>query len=244
MKKLLICIDDTDNIDSIGTGELLQDLCALLEEKGLGKGGFVTRHQLYICDEIAYTSHNSSMCCDFECSDLPELLEISKEYIEKNSAEGSDPGLCVYISGTDIPGVTEFGKRAQREVLTKEEAYRAAALYPGSVFLSEHGGTGDGIIGALSGVGLRLTGNDGRIKGKIYPRAEGEVLSVSEACGIYGLGQICDAQSGRKLGDSETLRFEGPSKAVLKDGMVTLPAEFKNGAWVPVPKKGKGDRKR
>ena len=26
--KLLICIDDTDNLDSIGTGQLLENLCA------------------------------------------------------------------------------------------------------------------------------------------------------------------------------------------------------------------------
>ena len=68
MRKILICIDDTDDLESIGTGELLENMCRELEREGFGTGGFVTRHQLYICDEIAYTSHNSSMCCEFECS--------------------------------------------------------------------------------------------------------------------------------------------------------------------------------
>ena len=242
--KILICIDDTDNIDSIGTGELLENMCRELEKEGLGTGSFVTRHQLYICDEIAYTSHNSSMCCGFECEDLSSVLGSARRFLEENSAEGSDPGLCVLVCGTDVPELTGFGKRAQREVLSKKEAYDTAALYPGKVFLSEHGGTGDGIIGALAGVGLRLTGNDGRVKGKIYPRAEGETVTVSEACSIYALGQVCDAESGRRLGDGELLRFDGPSKAVLRDGLVTLPAELKDGIWVPVPKKGKGDRKK
>ena len=57
--KLLICIDDTDNLDSIGTGQLLENLCADLAARGLGRGGFVTRHQLLIHEEIEYTSGRS-----------------------------------------------------------------------------------------------------------------------------------------------------------------------------------------
>ena len=46
------------------------------------------------------------------------------------------------------------------------DAYLLAEQFP-ELSLSEHGGTGDGVIGALAGVGLRLSGSDGRIKGKI-----------------------------------------------------------------------------
>ena len=36
-----------------------------------------------------------------------------------------------------------------------------------NIHLSEHGGKGIGVIGALAGVGLRMSGNDGRFRGKI-----------------------------------------------------------------------------
>ena len=245
MKKILISIDDTDDLESIGTGELLENMCRELEREGFGTGGFVTRHQLYICDEIAYTSHNSSMCCEFECSkNLDDLLVYAKRFLEENSAEGSDPGLCVILCGIEMPDVTEFGKMAQQRVLTKKEAYDTASKYPGAVFLSEHGGTGDGIIGALAGAGLRLTGNDGRVKGKIYPKEGGEIISVSDACSMYGLGQVCDEMSGERLKECEMIRFEGPTKAIFKDGLVTLPVNKVQDVWVPKPKSGKGRQKK
>ncbi len=59
---LLICIDDTDDIDSRGTGEIAELLAQGLTEGGLARCGRVTRHQLLIHPDIAYTSHNSSMC--------------------------------------------------------------------------------------------------------------------------------------------------------------------------------------
>ena len=54
--------------------------------------------------------------------------------------------------------------RAKSTVLNKEDAYSLAENL--GIHLSEHGGTGEGIIGALAGIGLRLSGNDGRFKGK------------------------------------------------------------------------------
>ncbi len=48
-------------------------------------------------------------------------------------------------------------------LLTKQEAYMLANTT--GVHLSENGGTGDGIVGALAGTGLRLDGNDGRFRG-------------------------------------------------------------------------------
>ena len=129
--KLLICIDDTDNLDSIGTGQLLENLCAELEARGLAKGGFVTRHQLLIHEDIDYTSHNSSMCCALETEDAAAVTEAAKAYLEANAAPGSDPGLCILQlrSGEHYDRLTEFGRRAQTEVLQKADAYAAAAHF-------------------------------------------------------------------------------------------------------------------
>lgn len=58
MTKYLISFDDTDMIGSIGTGHVLQ---GFLDEMKLDYD-FISRHQLYVHEEIPYTSHNSSMC--------------------------------------------------------------------------------------------------------------------------------------------------------------------------------------
>ena len=238
--KLLICIDDTDNLDSIGTGQLLENLCAALQARGLGRGGFVTRHQLLLDEASEYTSHNSSMCCAAETDDAAAFTEASKAYLEANAAPGSDPGLCILQlrPGADYARLTEFGRRAQTEVLKKADAYAAAAPYGSALSLTEHGGTGDGVIGALAGVGLRLTGSDGRVKGKLRPRAEGETLTAEQFCAEYGVDQIV-TDSGEALPADAQVCFREPTKAVLLDHKVTLTALRDGEFWIPKPHRGR-----
>ena len=238
--KVLLCIDDTDNIDSIGTGELLENMCGELERRGLGRGGFVTRHQLFISDKIAYTSHNSSMCCQVETEDFDALAAFAGEYLDRGCAEGSDPGLCVFKCDEegDVESLLDFGRRAKEEVLSKKEAYDLAKSYSGRLHLSQHGGTGDGVIGALAGVGLRLTGNDGKVKGKIKPDAPGEILTVARMLEKFGLGQI-KSEDGSVAGAEELVRFDAVTKAVFLDNMVTVLAEKRDGYWIPKPKANK-----
>lgn len=60
--KFYLCIDDTDNLNSIGTGTIAEQILKKIIEKGFGPCSLVTRHQLFIHPDIPYTSHNSSMC--------------------------------------------------------------------------------------------------------------------------------------------------------------------------------------
>ena len=237
--KILICIDDTDNLESIGTGQLLEDMCAELERLGLAHGGFVTRHQLLIHEDIEYTSHNSSMCCEAETEDLAKTSEFAKGYLAAHAAEGSDPGICIFRLGTgaDCGALTAFGRRAQTEVLKKVDAYAVAAAYPGVLSLTEHGGTGDGVIGALAGVGLRLTGDDGRVKGKLRPDGAEEILTAAQFREKYAVEQVV-TEDGEILPDDTELYFTEPTKAVLSDGRVTLVAVQRDGRWTPRPHRG------
>jgi hypothetical protein len=73
-------------------------------------------------------------------------------------AEGSDPGVCV---GRDIPqAVSDYGRRVQRELVTQVGARELAEKH--GLYLHGVDGTQDGVIGALSAVGLAATGHDGR----------------------------------------------------------------------------------
>ena len=64
----------------------------------------------------------------------------------------------------------DFGYRAKQVVLTKSNAYKLAKKL--DIHLSEHGGSGQGVIGALAGVALRLTANDGRFWRKIKSKTQ------------------------------------------------------------------------
>jgi hypothetical protein len=58
----LIGIDDTDNLESRGTGHHARRLGAFLQTEAMAGLLDVTRHQLFVDPRIPYTSHNSSLC--------------------------------------------------------------------------------------------------------------------------------------------------------------------------------------
>lgn len=166
----ILSIDDTDNLTSPGTGEHLEEIIKLIEQKGLGKCSRVTRHQLFFSPLVKYTSHNSSMSIIIHTEFDPiSIFEIACVYLEQNAAEGSDPGVCLLaidiLTVEQLKELKEYAQKAKKEYIEKDEACLLAAKT--GIMLKELGGEGIGIIGALAGAVLRLSGNDGRYKGKI-----------------------------------------------------------------------------
>ncbi len=230
--KILVCIDDTDNMESPGTGHLASSLAEAVERFGWGQSLPVTRHQLFVHPDIPYTSHNSAMCFGAEIDEkrLDSLIAHASDYLTLESAPGSDPGLCVacFDRITEPEKLIRFGQRAKSEILAKEEAYELAHFQ--GIHLSEHGGTGQGVIGALAGAGLRLSGNDGRLKGKLKIRCEnntatvGEILAQTVVDTVMSLG-------GAVLREDEPIYVADWVKAVLKDGKYILPVYFSDGKY-------------
>ena len=50
--KILVCIDDTDNLESRGTGQLSQLFAEAIEKKGWGACTSISRHQLFVHEDI------------------------------------------------------------------------------------------------------------------------------------------------------------------------------------------------
>jgi len=221
--RILVSIDDTDNIDSRGTGELAAMIAGELERNGWGSSSYVTRHQLLVHPDIPYTSHNSAMCfaAEIDESDLPRIIDHASAFLARESAIGSDPGLCVAAVDrlTDPKGLQQFGIKAKQQVLTKDEAYQVAGQ--GGIHLSEHGGTGQGVIGALAGAGLRLSGNDGRMRGQLRIDAPGAIISVAELCRLKEIDQV-QTLDGRKLSGHELVCLGEKVKTVLLYGQSVL----------------------
>lgn len=234
---LFVCIDDTDNLDSIGTGELLENMMREAAVRGLGKSGFIVRYQFLIDDAIPYTSHNSAMCCTAQTDDRAAFTAFCEDFLRRTAAEGSDPGLCILTDDPekDYEPLVAFGRRAQTEVLTKADALAAAKAFGADVHLSEHGGTGDGVIGALAGAGLRAGKEEGRIKGKLHPPLNKPDWSMAEFAAAYGAERFAD-EDGNEITRDLPLRFEWPTKLVFQHGKVTAVLVQQNGQWMPKPK--------
>ena len=157
--KIFIGMDDTDNHESRGTGRLSRAVADELASEFEILG--VVRHQLLVDPRIPYTSHNSCAVIEMEGpinTDLAAVFERVKTLMLADFIPGSDPGLCVTAN---IPKeVIDFGHKAQGEFITQPEARDLAAAH--GILLDGLGGTQDGVIGSLAGVGLSAEGNDGR----------------------------------------------------------------------------------
>lgn len=229
--KILLCIDDTDNIDSKGTGSIASEIAELIETSGWGECQSITRHQLLVHPDVPYTSHNSSMCftADLNSGCLDAVIEGASHLLERESAEGSDPGLCVFvperITQLQHQEIIDFGLKAKREVLTIEDAYLLAERL--SIHLSEHGGTGQGVIGALAGVGLKLTGNDGRFKGHHKLKTSKKTVTVKEILDETSI-DLVRTQSGLILNDEEQIMLGDKLKSVFLNHMSVLLVEAVN----------------
>jgi len=182
--RYLIGIDDTDNQFTRGTGFRTRDLTKLLHQHKLGNVYAISRHQLYVHPEIPYTSHNSSACLDIKTDNIEQLKAFSTDYLKRESAEGSDVGLCIAPYQAVTERIVNWGHRAKKEILYQEEAYSIAKEE--NIYLEGFLGTKGGIIGALAGVGLRKYGNDGRffwLSGK----------ELREFNGIYKCSELLEA---------------------------------------------------
>lgn len=245
MKNWLICIDDTDDIGTKGTGEIAEEIASLLQQEPLKmaehKGHcMVTRHQLYVHPDIPYTSHNSAMCFQLESHlDFADIKQICVAHLMQESAAASDPGLAILdmSSSYDINALIAFGQSTKETVKTKPQAYELATEL--GIDLTEHGGTGQGVIGALAGLGLRLSGQDGRVKGQFclgdYNKDADIEFTVADILANTPLQAVL-SDSGEILADDERILLTGKVKAVYRQHMFALLVSRHGSAWVNASK--------
>lgn len=231
--KVFVSIDDTDNLESIGTGHLAARIAADLEQNRWGRSSFITRHQLFVHPDVSYTSHNSAMCFEADLQDgcLDRLIDHAADFLRRQSAPGSDPGLCVAVAHNlpDPRQIIDFGRKAKKKLLAKKEAFTLAERH--GIHLSEHGGTGVGVIGALAGVGLRLSGNDGRIRGKLQVPNVDSTAEVGDICCQVQVDSV-ETLGGEILSDERRIRLGEKIKAVFisnKPVLLVAPLEAPSG---------------
>ena len=226
-----LSIDDTDNLESPGSGQLADTLAGNLSDSGLaGNCSGISRHQLYVHDDVPYTSHNSSMCFMAEALEsIDDIIAFSQQFLKDHSAPGSDPGLCIAVQddALDRSALISFGLRAKTALMDKDEAMKTARH--AGVHLSEHGGTGDGIIGALAGTGLRMMGNDGRLRGWLDLGKNSEIITVRQLLEISSIDRVNSPDGHPLPGNTEIMIAEPKIKTVLNNYLRVIPTMHTDG---------------
>ncbi len=219
--RYLIGIDDTDNLESRGTGFRARCLGQELADAGFGELTGISRHQLYVHPDIRYTSHNSSLCLGLDSTgaDTGALVAHCREFLRRESADGSDAAFCIADAATVAEPVHAYGRRAKSEVLTQTVARELAAA---EGFHLE-GVTGDegGVIGALAAVGLRHAGNDGRFVWVRRVRDLSGALSTAELLQTTGI-DVIRTLAGEVPPDDALISIEPWPRPVLLDGRAVL----------------------
>lgn len=222
-----IGIDDTDNLESRGTGHLARSIAAELERDYPVLG--VTRHQLLDDPRVPRTKKNScaAIALDVNGQTSPSaLLERVRALMLDDFQPGSDPGLCVC---RDVPqAITAFGRQAQQELLDQSQAWALAETH--DILLQGLGGTQDGVIGALAAVGLATSGDDGRyvMVGRSRQLSGLQPVAALLAAGIRAV-QTLDGQPVREgLVQTDKLR---PAR---RSGRPIAVVEWADGYWQPL----------
>jgi len=224
---LFIGLDDTDNLQSRGTGHLARAIAINLaaDLRVLG----VIRHQLLFDPRVPFTKHNSckAVILDVNGSVEPQaVLERVRPLMLADFQAGSDPGLCVACTPPD--NVIEFGFRAKREFLVQSQARELAAAL--GIPLVGLGGSEDGIIGALAAVGLAASGEDGRYVMVGGARELTGLQPVSALCAA-GIGSVVTAQ-GEAV--TEGLVLCDKLRPARRGGRPVAVVEWGAQYWVPL----------
>ncbi len=217
----LVGIDDTDNLESRGTGFIGRTMGELITSSGLGVCGGVSRHQLLFDPRVPYTSHNSSLCLEIETNRPDEVWDKMVDYLLNACAPGSDCGLCM-VEADNVPkSIVEWGLSAKRDLLKQVDAHALAAKE--KIKLIGLTGNHDGVIGSMAAVGLRAWGSDGRFVGLrgTEVRTITGIKTPSEIKKLVHLHNIVTPE-GESVGDDAPILLEGWLRPVHRKGQITL----------------------
>ncbi len=219
-------IDDTDIPTSRGTGRLARQIADILSRDYSILG--VTRHQLYVHPSIPYTSHNSSAVLHLGGAEAScdAIFRRARELLLDEYIEGSDPGLAVARADAIPREVLAFGRAAKTRVLKQQSALDLADGC--GIRIEGLAGSRDGVIGALAGIGLAASQNDGRFIVRQRTRDLWGAQTVA-ALMAGGVDRVM-TQAGERISEG-TVHLKKFPKPALVDGQAVLYVEPWNGGY-------------
>lgn len=232
---ILVAIDDTDNLDSPGTGILAQRLIQCMHAESIATAFGAVRHQLWRNEQVPYTTHNSNAvihCALADGRSIGDLKELATQFLLEHSAPGSDPGLaiCDLADYQNHDELVAYGNATKTSLRTQEEAYELAAR--SNIALAGLGGTNDGVIGALAGIGLSASGNDGMFlwMDELRNTPAGQ-LSYAELVKLRDWAEVV-ALDGSVPEENEIISYSDWVRPVLRDFGAVLLLDKDGDRWV------------
>jgi hypothetical protein len=144
----------------------------------------------------------------------------------KESARGSDVGLCIAEKIEINQPIINWGLRAKEDLLDQDNALMLADME--GIYLEGLTGEHTGVVGALAAVGLRKSGNDGRF---IWLEGQKELRDilpgyylVEELTGIYNFDVVI-SKDGSILDNKQMVYLGDWVRPLLKDNKITLVVE-------------------
>jgi len=221
--RFLLGIDDTDGLDSPGTGALALRIADRLSAQAWATVGVVSSHQLFSHHDVPYTSYNRAMAFPLLVSPGCELdaLQIAARCVRDAVGPGANPGLClVPLDQLDNEAaLIDYGWCAKEQVLGIPVAYVVANKL--GIELIDLGGNGAGVIGALAACGLRLSGDDGRLLTRLPLPETGAQWPVSELIERSGVHTVLSVR-GLPVGGDEVVQVGGEVWPILRDERAVL----------------------
>lgn len=238
---ILVGIDDTDTLDSPGTNHVARAVVRELPPEYRCRR--IVRHQLLFDPRVPYTSKNSSCsllleradgsnAADDDAESLRDLFEHLRESLLARFQPGSDPGLCVCPAAVVADEFVRFGLRCKRSLATQAEAREIAARH--DLLLDGLGGTNDGVIGALSAVGLASTGDDGRVVEVDGLPDDLSGVATVEQIAARGVQQIRCRASGQLIVDGRVDVGKHLRPNLRGDRVVLIVETHESGCWQAV----------
>ncbi len=224
---IVIGIDDTDNLNSIGTGHLVRDLGVFLLENNIFETRIITRHQLFVHKDIPFTSHNSSASLTGQLlGNIDDLSHFCEKFLTENAALGSDVGLCIINGSIEFKNeLVDWGVRAKSIILTEKDAYMLAQN--AGIYLKGLTGRKTGVIGALAAVGLALSGNDGRVLWMKNLRETKGIFKVQDIREIIGI-DVFMTENKFILNDNDEVELDNWNRPVIINNQTVLYVEPNN----------------
>jgi hypothetical protein len=224
---IYIGIDDTDTLETRGTGALARQVAAELSRDYTVLG--VIRHQLLHDQRVPCTKNNSSkgiLLTDKGSDDLDALAARIRGLMLADFVVGSDPGLCV--TQTVPEEIVAFGRRVQTELVTQDEARTLAATH--GIYLAGLGGDEMGVIGALAAVGLTAGGEAGRFieVGRCRSLTGLQSVTAVLSAGI----DVVETRTGQVV--TEGLVQADGLRPARRGGRVVAVVERQGDIWQPV----------
>ncbi|KAA3656687.1 MAG: ABC transporter substrate-binding protein [Chloroflexi bacterium] len=223
---IYIGIDDTDMLDTRGTGHLARQIAAELATDYSLLG--VTRHQLSSDPRVPCTHKNSSAVIhlDAPADAVQQIMKRVEKLMHNEFVPGSDPGLCV--TAVVPKAITQFGLKAKKTFVFQSEARVLANAH--GLLLKGLGGTEDGVIGALAAVGLAAGGSDGRyiIVGRVRDLAGLQPVDALLQAGVMAV----QTSDGTPVHDGMVLTDK--VRPARRNGRPVAIVQWQGDHWLPL----------